>query len=83
MPGSAKLMQWVGQLATQVPQAVHLVGFTWAREWSMVMAPSGQTLLHLVQPMQPALHTSITALPRLGLEQRSKTFWLMGRTPMT
>ena len=62
---SVKLMQPVGQFSTQVPQPVHFMGLTWARQWSMVMAPSGQTLLHLVQPIQPALHTSMTALPRL------------------
>lgn len=62
---SVKLIQPVGQFSTQVPQPVHFMGLTWARQWSMVMAPSGHTLLHLVQPMQPALHTSITALPRL------------------
>ena len=49
-------MQPVGQASAHAPQPVHLVGSTEATKSVTVTAPSGQTLVHFMQPIQPAVH---------------------------
>ena len=55
------------------PQLVHFSGSMEARKSVTVMAPVGQTLVHIMQPMQPAEQTLRTTAPLSWLEQRTVT----------
>ena len=57
---------------------VHFCGSMDARKSVTVMAPVGQTLAHIMQPMQPAEHTLRTSGPLSWLEQRTATRLLTG-----
>jgi tetrahydromethanopterin S-methyltransferase subunit C len=45
-------MTWLGQVETQVPQAVHFSVMTWTMPWAMYMASKGQARMQSPRPMQ-------------------------------
>ena len=59
--------------ATVMTLTGHFSGSMEARKSVTVMAPVGQTLVHIMQPMQPAEQTLRTTAPLSWLEQRTVT----------
>ena len=69
----ATVMTLTGHFSAQAPQLVHFSGSMEARKSVTVLAPVGQTLVHIIQPMQPAEQTLRTTAPLSWLEQRTVT----------
>lgn len=66
------------QTLAHLPQAVHFLGSTLAREFSTVIAPNSQALTQRIQPMQPEEQTFIVWAPLSEFEQRTTACCLKG-----
>ena len=60
-------MAFVGHFATQTLHCVHLLKSITGKSFTIVIAPSGQFLAQIVQPIQPTEQLSFTDFP-LSLE---------------